>query len=130
MKKQGGTKTAQDKKAGGKLFYRLDEAARLTGVETGTISAWEREFPFLTAGVTGSGVKFFREQDLAIIRRIKELQGTGSLTAAGIKRRIEEEFGLAVPAEIHPERMQKTLLMVREGLEEMLDILGGLPKKS
>ncbi len=129
MSKQTKDKTQKVNMPGEKLFYRFDEAARLTGVDTRTIEAWEKEFPFLTAGVTSSGDKFFRRQDIAIIGRIKELQSCRTLTQAGIKRRIEEEFGLAKPVTVHPEKIQKTLVMVREGLEEMLTLLSKAPKK-
>lgn len=129
MKVQIKETAPKEKKTGGKLFYMFDETARLTGVDVRTIEAWEKEFPFLTAGVTGSGEKFFRGQDLDIIRRINELQSRKDLTQAGIKRRIEDEFGLAKPVSVHPEKIQKTLVMVREGLEEMLSLLSKASKK-
>ncbi len=77
-----------------KLVYKLDEVSRLTSVDADTLATWEEEFPFLSAGLTGSGEKFFRQQDVDIIGRIKELMAGKTLTMAGIKRRIEEEFGL------------------------------------
>ena len=56
-----------------KLVYKLDEVSRLTGVDPATLASWEEEFPFLSAGLTGSGEKFFRQQDVAIVARVKEL---------------------------------------------------------
>ena len=77
-----------------KLVYRLEEISGICKLDPRVIESWEKEFYFLNAGETGSGVKIFRKKDLAIILRIKELLEKEGLTLAGAKRRIEEEFGI------------------------------------
>jgi DNA-binding transcriptional MerR regulator len=119
----------KDDKAKSKLVYKLDEVSRLTGVDTATLSSWEEEFPFLSAGLTGGGEKFFRQQDVAIIARIKDLMAAKTLTMAGIKRRIEDEFGLARTNPVHPERLRKTLNNVRDELQDIVSALDGVRKK-
>ena len=119
------TSSQKETRAEAKLFYKMDEVVRLTGVDKQTIEAWEKEFPFLTSGVTGTGQKFFRAQDVDIIRRIKELLATEKLTLAGVRRKIEVEFGLAKPLAAPPEKMRQTLLLIRDELEEMLERLAG-----
>ena len=119
----------KDDKAKAKLVYKLDEVSRLTGVDEATLSTWEEEFPFLAAGLTGSGEKFFRQQDVAIIARIKDLMAAKTLTMAGIKRRIEDEFGLARSAPVHPERLRKALNNVRDELQDIVSVLDGGRKK-
>jgi DNA-binding transcriptional MerR regulator len=114
-----------------KLVYKLDEVSRMTGVDAATLSAWEEEFPFLSAGLTGSGEKFFRQQDVAIVSRIKELMAAKTLTMAGIKRKIEDEFGLARSNPVHPEKLRKALNNVRDELQDIVASLdGGRKKKS
>ena len=54
-----------------KLFYKIDEVSRLTKLDLETIESWEKEFPFLQPGLTGSGQKIFRPKDVEIIQRIK-----------------------------------------------------------
>ena len=103
-----------------KLVYKLDEVSRLTGVDAATLASWEEEFPFLSAGLTGSGEKFFRQQDVAIVARVKELMAAKSLTMAGIKRKIEDEFGLAHSNPVHPERLRKALNNVRDELQDIV----------
>jgi DNA-binding transcriptional MerR regulator len=117
----------KEKKA--KLVYKLDEVSRLTGVDAATLATWEEEFPFLASGLTGSGDKFFRQQDVAIISRIKELMAGKTLTVAGIKRRIEEEFGLVRTHPVHPERLRKALNNVRDELQDIVATLDGGRKK-
>ncbi len=130
MKKDSSeTKPAKDERVKTKLVYKIDEVSRLTGVDPATLSSWEEEFPFLCAGLTGSGEKFFREQDVAVIARVKELMASKTLTVAGIKRRIEDEFGLPRTNPVHPERLRKALNNVRDELQEIVTKLDGGKKK-
>ncbi len=112
-----------------KLIYSLEDVSRLAGLDSATIFAWEKEFPFLRAGSTGAGKKIFRQRDLAIIQRLKVLLEKKGYTLAGAKRRIEEEFGLRTPTDLHPDRVKKALLQVRDELQEMLDLLDKDRKK-
>ena len=129
MKKDAGTPGAvKADKAEAKLVYRVEEVARITGLEPGLIDAWEQEYPFLNAGRTGSGRKFYRRRDIEIILRIKELAASKKLTAAGIRRQIEEEFGLVPPTPVHPDKLRKALYNVRDELREIASGLG--PKKA
>ncbi|MFQ6070174.1 MAG: MerR family transcriptional regulator [Candidatus Aminicenantales bacterium] len=102
-----------------KLVYKLEEVSRIACLDPQVIDSWEKEFPFLNAGKTASGSKIFREKDLKIILRVKELLEKKSYTLAGAKRKIEEEFGMKPSEDIHPDRLKKTLLMIREQLEEI-----------
>jgi DNA-binding transcriptional MerR regulator len=110
-------------KAQEKLVYSLEDISRLARVDPETVAAWEKEFPFLRAGFTGSGKKIFRQKDLAIIQRLKVLLGSKGYTLAGAKRKIEEEFSLRTPSDVHPDRIKKALLQVRDELQELLKLL-------
>jgi len=112
-----------------KLFYRLEEVSRISGLEAKVIERWEREFPFLHAGQTGSGQKIFRPKDLDIILRLKELLVDEKLTLAGAKRRIEEEFGDKSMEPVHPDKLKKLLFHVREQLQEIASSLEKKPGK-
>ena len=117
-------------KSQAKLFYRLDEVSRLANLDAGTIEGWEEEFSFLQAGQTASGKKIFRQRDLEIILRIKELIDRQGFTLAGAKRKIEEEFGLQpVSTSFHPDKLKKALWQVRGELQEITRTLEKRPKK-
>jgi DNA-binding transcriptional MerR regulator len=102
-----------------KLIFRLDEVSRLIKVPAKTIESWEKEFPFLHAGQNSRGQKIFRNKDVEIMLRIKALLLEKKLTIAGVKRRIEEEFGMRSATPVHPERIKKVLLQVRDDLQEI-----------
>jgi len=111
-----------------KLVYRLEEISRLAQLDPQVIASWEKEFPFLQAGQTAAGHKVFRQKDLTIILRIKELLEKKGYTLAGAKRKIEEEFGTRTLSAIHPDRLKKILVQVREQLKEVADLLEKGPK--
>jgi len=122
-------KLFKEEKPKAKLVYRIEEVARLAKLDEETLESWEKEFPFLNAGRTGNGRKFFRQKDVDIILRIKELVSERTLTMAGIKRRVEEEFGLAPSAPVHPEKLRKALYNVREELQQIASSLEKTSKK-
>ncbi len=123
------TKPCEDEKPKRKLVYRYEEVVRIAKLDPGVLESWEQEYPFLNAGRTGKGEKFFRQKDLDIILRIKELVASKTLTSAGIKRRIEEEFGLAPTTPVHPEKLRKALYNLRDELQELASSLARRPKK-
>jgi DNA-binding transcriptional MerR regulator len=122
-------KLFKDEKTKPKLVYKFEEVVRLAKLDAETLESWEKEFPFLYAGRTGNGQKFFRQRDVDIILRIKELASTRTLTMAGIKRRIEEEFGLAPTGPVHPDKLRKALYNVREELQQIVSSLEKTAKK-
>ncbi len=106
-----------------KMVYKLEEVSKITNINPGVITNWENEFYFLHAGQTASGDKIFRKKDLDIIIRLNELLEGQGLTLAGAKRKIEEEFGFKTPVPIHPDRLKKVILEVRELLQEISDLM-------
>ncbi len=113
-----------------KLVYKLEEVGRISKLPVKTIDSWEKEFPFLHAGQTASGEKIFRQRDVDIILRIKELLEKKGLTLAGAKRAIEEEFGMKREGQVHPDRLKKVLFKVKEQLQEIASSLGKGSRKN
>jgi DNA-binding transcriptional MerR regulator len=113
----------------GKLFYRLDEVSRISELEPKVIERWEKDFPFLHAGQTGSGQKIFRQKDVDIILRLKDLLVKEGLTLAGAKRKVQAEFEGRSAEQLHPDRLKKTLVEVRAGLQDIASWLEKKPKK-
>ncbi|MBP6059586.1 MAG: MerR family transcriptional regulator [Candidatus Saccharicenans sp.] len=108
-----------------KLVFSAAEVCRLLQINQTTLQAWEKEFPVFFAGQTASGQAIYRQKDVLIISRIKELLEEGTLTNAGIKRKIEEEFGLKTD-HIPPEKALATISRIKE---ELIEILRTLEKK-
>lgn len=120
-------KLFKNSSAPAKMAYKVEEVSRLTKVDVKTIDAWEQEFPFLRAGKTGRGQRFFRPKDVEIIKRVRELLDEKTLTMAGIRRRIEEEFELRPTAPVHLDTLKKALYDVRD---ELQDIVSSMKKET
>ena len=103
-----------------KMIYQIEEVCRLVKVPEKTLDAWEQDFPFLRAGRTNTGHRYFRPKDVEMIRRIKELLDLKTLTVAGIRRRVEEEFGLRTTGSVHPDKLKRVLCDVRDELQEIV----------
>lgn len=99
-----------------KLFFRIGEVSRLTGVRPYVLRFWESEFPSLQPKKSGTGQRLYRKRDIQMVLRIKELLYRDRFTIAGAKRKLAEEgLGDANPLEV--------LRRVREGLEGIIRTL-------
>jgi len=56
-----------------KLYFRIGEVARLTGVQPYILRYWESEFPLLQPKKSGTGQRLYRKRDIEIIFKVKEL---------------------------------------------------------
>ncbi|MCI4444664.1 MAG: MerR family transcriptional regulator [Candidatus Aminicenantes bacterium] len=111
-----------------KLIFTGDEVCRLLKITPETLKSWENEFDLFFAGQTASGKKIYRQKDVLIILRLKELLEENTLTRAGIKRKIEEEFGFKTD-KIPPEKLKSILSQIKEELHEILRTLEKKQKK-
>ncbi|MBN1222990.1 MAG: MerR family transcriptional regulator [Candidatus Aminicenantes bacterium] len=118
-RKEQKTAKKKDSSESEKLVYKLDEVSRITKLDKSIIESWEKEFYFIQSGYTGSGHKIFRNKDLAIILRLKELLENEGLTLAGAKRKLEEELGIKRTTSVHPDRLKKILYNVRKQLKDI-----------
>ena len=71
-----------------KLFFRIGEAAKITGVKSYVLRYWETEFGRLKPKRSGSGQRLYRRQDIELVLRIKELLWERKLTIAGARKEL------------------------------------------
>ena len=85
-----------------KLFYKIGEVSRLTGVEPYVLRYWESEFQFLRPRKSKSGQRVYVKKDLETILRIKGLLYDERYTIEGVRKRLGEGVkpeGLTSPVE-------------------------------
>ncbi len=71
-----------------KLFYRIGEVSRITGLETYVLRYWETEFPQIKPNKSKSGQRLYQKKDLDGILLIKQLLYTEGYTIAGARKRL------------------------------------------
>jgi DNA-binding transcriptional MerR regulator len=104
-----------------KLFFRIGEAARLTGVQAHVLRYWEAEFPMLHPKKSGAGQRLYRRRDIETILRIRDLLYQERYTIAGAKRRLADEEETAVA------HAREVLGRVKAGLEDIAAFLKRAP---
>ena len=77
--------------------YKPAEVCRLADVQPYVLRYWESEFPFLAPDRNAPGPRSYSEQDLQLIRRIKQLLYDEGYTIAGAKKKLEVELKKGVP---------------------------------
>ncbi len=97
-----------------KLFYRIGEVSRLTGLEPHVLRYWETEFPQLRPEKGRSGQRLYKKKDLDHVFSIKRLLYKEGYTISGARRRLKENGNQDVDA---------VLDSAKKELREILEIL-------
>ncbi len=77
--------------------YRIGQACKRLDIQPYVLRYWETEFPSLAPDKSKSGQRVYTEEDLEVIRRIKELLYDEGFTIAGAKKRLEAELSAGGP---------------------------------
>jgi DNA-binding transcriptional MerR regulator len=97
-----------------KLFYRIGEVSRLTGLEPYVLRYWETEFPQLRPDKGKSGQRLYKKKDLDHILRIKQLLYEEGYTISGAKKKMSGGQGRDV---------EDVIETAKKELREILEIL-------
>ena len=113
-----------------RLYYRIGEVSRVTGLKPHVLRYWESEFKVIKPHKGGSLQRLYRKKDLDLILKIKKLLYDEGFTIAGAKKKIRdfEKEGLEpVKLKLIEKRVDgkdcNLLLTVREELEAIRDML-------
>ncbi|HLE39958.1 MAG TPA: MerR family transcriptional regulator [Nitrospirota bacterium] len=97
-----------------KLFYRIGEVSRLTGLEPYVLRYWETEFPQLRPEKGKSGQRIYKKKDLENILRVKQLLYDDGYTISGAKKKLNGGRG---------RDLQDVLDTAKNELKEILETL-------
>lgn len=74
-------------------LYRIGEVATLLNLKTSVLRFWESEFPELQPQRSAKGHRAYREQDVAVLKRIKQLLHEQGMTIEGARRVLNSPQG-------------------------------------
>jgi DNA-binding transcriptional MerR regulator len=86
-----------------KMFFRIGDVSRITGVKSYVLRYWESEFKALRPVKNRAGQRVYRKKDVKLVLDIKKLLYDEKFTIAGAKRRIDETRR-SKPEAVEPER--------------------------
>ncbi len=114
-----------------RLYYRIGEVSRITGLKPHVLRYWESEFKVIKPHKGGSLQRLYRKKDLDLILKIKKLLYEEGFTIAGAKKKIRDmerleskQMKLNLPERKSDEKEDELLATVKEelkGIREMLE---------
>jgi len=100
----------------------MGEASDLTGLAPHVLRSWEKIYSQLSPKKNSAGNRVYRDQDMKLIFRIKELTQEQNYTIQGVKKalngEVPDEKGPEVPAAV-----KKDLTEMKVFLEQLLEKL-------
>lgn len=115
-------------RASDKLYYRIGEVSKLTGVKAHVLRYWETEFRWMAPPKSRSKQRLYRRRDIEFVCLLKRLLWNQRYTIAGARQRIQElgvenalallQIPLKVEAETQP-ASPANWMSVRSALDEM-----------
>lgn len=117
-----------------KLYFRIGDVSRLTGIKPYVLRYWETEFPMLNPKKSGTNQRLYRRKDVEIVLEIKHLLYEKRFTIEGARGYIQQ-MSKAKPHAAAPVARQGALFgaavagselvaAVRKELREILELLG------
>jgi len=73
-----------------KLYFKIGEAAEITGVKAHVLRYWESEFGVFRPNKSRSRQRLYRRSDIELILRLKDLLYNQGFTIAGAKKKLRE----------------------------------------
>lgn len=105
-----------------KLYYSMGEVSKLTGLEPHVLRNWEKSYSDLSPKKNSAGNRVYKEQDLALIFRIKELLHEKKYSSEGVQEILSGNHQPAASSDLSTEA-KKDLSEIRVFLNELLERL-------
>jgi len=77
-----------------KIYFKIGEVARLTGVKPYVLRYWETEFKAIQPVKSHSRQRLYRKRDVELIIKIKELLYVSRFTIEGARKKLREFLGV------------------------------------
>ncbi len=74
-----------------KLYFKIGEVAKFTGLKTHVLRYWETEFSAIKPNKSRSNQRLYRRQDVETILYLKDLLYTQGFTIAGARKKLREK---------------------------------------
>lgn len=96
--------------------YRIGQVARELGVEPYVLRFWEEEFPLLKAARTAKGQRYYTEEHVLLLKKIRHLLYEEKMTIKGARQKL-------ATMDATPDALE----MIRTELEEIRRLLTQKP---
>ncbi len=102
----------------------MGEVSKLTGLAPHVLRNWEKSFDELSPKKNSAGNRAYKDEEVELIFRIKELLMEKKFTTAGVKKVLRGELDPTAPiSENVPVDVKKDLTEIKVFLNELLEKL-------
>jgi DNA-binding transcriptional MerR regulator len=113
-----------------KLYYKIGEVAKFTGIKTHVLRYWETEFKAIRPNKSRSNQRLYRKQDVELILRLKDLLYNQGFTIAGARKKLREKPAVkvaevAVDATVAPAQVKTKQQVPAEASDQLALPLSG-----
>ena len=111
-----------------KLYYSISEVSKTTGLKQYVLRYWETEFTQLKPPKNRAGNRTYRQKDIDIIHKIKELLYKKKFTIEGARKQMETDVITGEKEAItdsakSPEINSEVLKKLKQELKDILRII-------
>jgi DNA-binding transcriptional MerR regulator len=113
-----------------KRYFAIGEVSDLCGVKPHVLRYWEQEFPQLKPVKRRGNRRYYQQEDVQIVRRIRSLLYEQGFTIGGARQQLRDagRFEAANNAEfpprrVTPSRRTREIHSIRGELEQILKLL-------
>jgi DNA-binding transcriptional MerR regulator len=105
-------------------YFSIGEVCEMAGLKPHVLRYWETQFKELSPSKNRAGNRVYRAREIKLIELVKHLLYEEKYTIDGARRRLEKLREEGDLDEVAGQALDRqTLRRVREGLNELLDIL-------
>jgi len=115
-----------------KLYYSIGDVSEATALKQYVLRYWETEFAILNPAKNRAGNRTYKDEDIKVIRHIKELLYEKKFTIRGAKQYLEEYYSNKSDTSsnivaISSQNVDREfLLSLKKKLQETIDIIDNL----
>jgi len=106
-----------------KLYYSIGEVSEITSIESHVLRYWETIFDELSPRKNRAGNRTYKEQDIAVILRLKELIQDKKYSTAGAKKVLNQKKEPVVNGTALTPEMKRDLKEIRVFLNKLSEEL-------
>jgi DNA-binding transcriptional MerR regulator len=115
-----------------KLYFKIGEVCKITGVEPYILRYWESEFKLIKPYRTKSNQRLYRKKDVEAVLKIRKMLYEQKFTIAGAKKKLKEaapqqdtkpQMQMQLPLNLPDQRYTATIKEIRRELTQLSQML-------
>jgi len=108
-----------------KLYFKIGEVSKITGVESYILRYWESEFKLVRPYRTKSNQRLYRKKDVESILEIKKMLYDDKFTIEGAKKKFKKNprTQKQLPLNFSQKKFMNALHEIKDELQELSDML-------